>query len=335
MRSAEVVFAPVLSGWIGMPLSPWVTSAVLVALVLVVTLGGGLVAVVASDLAAFALTVVLLPAFAWVAWSSTGGTVALTQLMAELPPGEDVMPTQFIVALVLLTTFTYIASPWYGQRMFAAKDERTAFSAVALSSVVVAGLYVAASLIAISVRMALPPLPNAESALPQALITWAPSGLRGLGFAVLLGIVITTMSSIWNTWVAMAVTDFVPITTLKTSRGFMVILAMVSWVASNLMPDGILGNMILANIPIAALLFGLMGGLYWRGASKAGAWAATISGFVGAVTCWWTLPLYEWWWAVGAVPASVVIGVVFSLALPDPSGHSDDFYARTGAPLIG
>ncbi|MFT6142205.1 MAG: SSS family solute:Na+ symporter [Myxococcota bacterium] len=335
VRSAEVVFAPVLSGWVGMPLSPWVTSAVLVALVLVVTLGGGLMAVAASDLAAFALTVVGLPVFAWVAWSSAGGTEALTQLVAQLPPGEDVMPTRFIIALMLLTTATYVASPWYGQRMFAAKDERTAFSAVALSAILVTGLYVAASVVAICVRMALPPLPNAESALPQALIAWAPSGLRGLGFAVLLGIVITTMSSMWNTWVAMAVTDFIPVTGLKASRLVTIALALVSWFIANLMPDGILGNMILANIPIAALLFGLMGGLYWRGASKAGAWAATITGVVGAVTCWWTLPVYEWWWAVVAVPVSVGAGVVVSLSHPDPPGQSDAFYARTGAPLIG
>jgi hypothetical protein len=41
----------------------------------------------------------------------------------------------------VLTCFTYIAAPWYGLKIFAAKDARTAVLAVALSAFLVFALY--------------------------------------------------------------------------------------------------------------------------------------------------------------------------------------------------
>ena len=332
VRSAELVFAPVLESWVGASLSPWLTSGVLVLLVLAVTLAGGLKAVAASDLAAFVVTLLGLPVLAWMGLRAVGGWSQVTTFYDGFAPGTERLPPRFVASLVLLTAFTYMASPWYGQRMFAAKDERTAFRGVGLSAVLVTGLYMAASVLAMCFRVQVPSLADAQTALPGAISAWAPSGLRGLGFAVLLAVVLSTMSSIWNTWVAMALTDLWAEISLPKSRWATVALALASWVLSNLLVDDILDNMILANVPIAALAFGLLGGLFWGGASRAGAWAATVAGVIGALTCWAFVPLYTWWWAVAAVPLSFVVGVFVSLLWPDPPERAEAFYARTGAP---
>lgn len=334
VRSAELVFAPVLESWVGQELSPWTTSGTLVALVLVLTLGGGLKAVAASDLAAFFISLLGLPALAWMGLRAVGGWGQVTGFFAQQPPGPELLPPRFVASLVLLTAFTYIASPWYGQRMFAAKDERTAFRGVAISAVLVTALYMAASVLAMCFRVLQPALVDAQTAIPGAITAWAPSGLRGLGFAVLLAVVLSTMSSIWNTWVAMALTDSGARISLPRSRWLTVALALASWVLSNLLVDDILDNMILANVPIAALAFGLLGGLFWGRASQAGAWAATVTGILGALLCWRLLPLYTWWWAVGAVPLSFAAGVVVSLLRPDPPERAQAFYERTGAPWL-
>jgi Na+/proline symporter len=220
--------------------------------------------------------------------------------------------------------------------MFAARDERTAFIAVGGAAALVFALYACAVVIAVAARAGLPPLADPQQAVPSALMAWAPVGLRGLGYAVLFAIVVTTMSSIWNTWVAMALADFGRTGDLGASRRLTLAVALASWLLGNLLVDDILDKMILANIPIAALAFGLLGGLYWRRASTAGAWAAAAVGAGAALGLYLTLGdagLYTWWWAVAGIPASFAVGVGASLAWPDrdPS-RAEAFYARVGAP---
>ncbi len=113
---------------------------------------------------------------------------------------------------------------------------------------------------------------------------------------------------------------------------------MASWLVGNLLVDDILDNMILANIPIAALAFGLLGGLLWRGAGRSGAWAALVVAFVGAIAAYlWfgDAGMYTWWWAFAVVPASFVVGIIASKIWPDEVGTHDAFYEKVGQPWIG
>jgi SSS family solute:Na+ symporter len=315
VRSADWIFSPALAELCGRQVSGWLTSAALVTVVLTFTLRGGLVAVAHTDFAAFLATVVALPTLAIVSWWTVGPD-QVASAFAELPPGPTVMPPAFVLSLVALTSYTYLASPWYGQRMFAAESERTAFLAVGISAGVVFALYGTAVAIALPVRAAFPELASPELAVPTALASWAPMGAKGLGYAVLFTIAITTISSIWNTWVTLALTDFGFASNLaNTQRGTLVI-AGVSWVAGNTLVDAILDKMILANIPIASLLFGILGGLFWPGATTAGVWASIFTGFVGAVFCflWFgDAGMYTAWWAFGVVPLSCAVGVAVSL----------------------
>jgi SSS family solute:Na+ symporter len=127
---------------------PALATALLTSLMTVVVLPGGLLSVVRSDIAGFIVTLVLLPALLIVgAWRSevVGG------LSLVFPPDQRVvdpvaqwthatLPFRFVTTLIVLTCFTYIAAPWYGQKIFAAKNDRTAVAAVAWASVLVFAL---------------------------------------------------------------------------------------------------------------------------------------------------------------------------------------------------
>ncbi len=65
---------------------------------------------------------------------------------------------RFVTTLIVLTCFTYIAAPWYGQKIFAARDDRTAFRAVAWSAGLVFLLYGVVVLAAALLRVEQPSL---------------------------------------------------------------------------------------------------------------------------------------------------------------------------------
>jgi SSS family solute:Na+ symporter len=117
--------------------------------VLVVILRGGLASVVRSDVVSFVVTLVLLPALLVIGTmrsAALGGlaTVFPGDQLAVAPPAQwthPALPFWFVTSLIVLTCFTSIAAPWYGQKIFAAKDARTAVLAVALSAFQVFALY--------------------------------------------------------------------------------------------------------------------------------------------------------------------------------------------------
>lgn len=330
LRSAGWIIGPLVHDVWGAPVSDWWTTGLLTLGVLGLTLGGGLVSVAATDFAAFCITLAVLPALAAWSWIQAGGSTGVALAFADVPSGPTLMPPAFVASLMALTALTYIASPWYGQRMFAADSEQTAVRAVGVSAVLVFFLYGCAVITAVAVRARFPALDNPELAVPTALAAWAPIGLRGLGYAVLISVAATTVSSMWNTWVAMATTD------LERSRRLTVLLALFSWLLANLTLDRVLDQMILANVPIAALAPGLVGGLFWRRASSAGAWAGWLVGVLGAITVYGLFGdegMYTWWWAFVVVPVSFVAAAVLSWVRPDSPERATAVYARVGPPL--
>jgi solute:Na+ symporter, SSS family len=111
---------------------PWLGAA-LTAITLAIVLPGGLLSVVRADVIAFLTTIVMLPGlFALGLWRSTaqGGLAsgfAPDQLVVS-PLAQwthPALPFWFVSTLIVLTCATYIAAPWYGQKIFAARNERT------------------------------------------------------------------------------------------------------------------------------------------------------------------------------------------------------------------
>jgi SSS family solute:Na+ symporter len=322
VKSLALLFQPLVPD-MAFPL----LAALLAAVVLAVVLPGGLLSVVRSDLVSFVATAALLPALLAIGWAasrSSGGLAAVfpaDQLV--LNPIEQwahpALPFRFVTTLIVLTCFTYIAAPWYGQKIFAARDERTAFAAAGWSAVLVFLMYGAALLAAACFRVVRPDLVDAQLAVPQMILTWLPPGVRGVGMALLFAAALTTLGGVWTAMAAMVAADFgwTAGTRIGTQRAVLAAFACASWLGGVFLVDDILNRLILANIPVAALAFALLAGFHWKGATPAGAWASVIVGVlwgIGSFVLVGEEGGYTWPWAMYGVPLVFATGTAVSLA---------------------
>jgi len=318
VKSLTLIFAPLVPG-----LSAWALSAVLSLVVVAVVIRGGLMSVVRADQLGFTLTAVLLPLLLFLGWRLLGpGDMA-----AAFPADQRIfspiaqwshpaLPFRFVSTLIVITCFTYISAPWYGQKIFAARDERTAFLAVGISAVFVCALYGATVLGAAVYRAHGTPLDNPETVVPAMIASWLPSGLRGVGIATLFVAALTTLAGVWSAMAAMLNADFKLALTLRAQRLTIGALALLCWLGANVLVDDILNRLILANIPVLALSFALLAGFHWPGATTTGAWASVAVGVAWGVGCFVVVGEaggYTWPWAMGGVPLIFATGTVGSV----------------------
>jgi Na+/proline symporter len=324
VKSLTLLAQPLLPG------VPFVLlSAVLTAVVLLVVLPGGLVSVVRSDVVSFVITLVVLPVLLAI---GIAASAPLGGLAAAFPADQRVfnpvaqwnhpaLPFRFVSTLIVLTCFTYIAAPWYGQKIFAARNERTAFAAVAWAAVLVFVLYGVMVLAAAHFRVVSPALADPQSAVPAMVALWLPAGLRGVGFGVLFAAALTTLAGVWTAMAAMAAADFGWREGRHVAQQRRAVLgfAAASWIGGAFLVDDILDRLILANIPVAALAFALLAGFHWPRASAAGAWASVIVGVAWGVSAFVIVGEsggYTWPWAMYGIPLIFATGIVVSLVTP-------------------
>lgn len=321
VKSMTLLFVPFVPAELPRPL----LSALLTGVVLAAVLPGGLVSVVRADVIGFFASLVVFPAAFWFSWRA-GEAAGLASvfpadqraLAIAAQWSHPALPMRFVFTLVILTCFTYIAAPWYGQKMFAAKDEQTARRAAGISAVLVFVLYGVMVLAASWLRVTFPQLEDPQLAVPTLFSELLPAGLRGVGFAMLFGAALTTLAGVWSAMAAMVAADFTVTSgnTVRRQRGWILFFALCSWTGATFLVDDILNRLILANIPVAALSFALLAGFHWPRATTAGAWASVMVGFLWGVGCFIVVGEaggYTWPWAVYGIPLIMVTGVVVSL----------------------
>jgi len=318
VKSLSLIFAPLFPS-----VSAWTLSGLLTLIVLAVVVRGGLPSIVRSDMVGFGLTVLLLPALLIIGWT----LMPPGALVQVFPPEQRTfnpvaqwtsaaLSFRFVSTLIVLTCFTYIAAPWYGQKIFAARNERTAFLAVGISAVCIFVLYGAMVIGAALYRASAPPLDNAETVVPAMINQWLPSGLKGVGIAMLFTAALTTLAGVWSAMAAMLNADFRLASSVRGQRVTMAALAVLCWLGANLLVDDVLNRLILANIPVAALAFALLAGFHWPRATTAGAWASAVVGVAWGIGCFLVVGEaggYTWPWAMYGLPLIFGTGIVVSL----------------------
>ncbi len=200
LKSLTLLFQPLFP-----MVNPWFMSGSLFLLVLLMSLRGGLVAIIRTDVLSLIFTVLFFPLLALFMWKSS-----------TLPPisypvtfsAEGILPLRFVFSLTILTMFTYILAPWYGQKIFAAETGKIAYRAVIAAAVIIFLLYASVILATAFFRYRGYECSSWEMAFPQLIDRCLPLGIKGFAYALLFATSATTLTGVWNAMAAMAIGDF-------------------------------------------------------------------------------------------------------------------------------
>ena len=325
IKSLTLIFLPIIS------LNQWLLSAILVATVVVLTIRGGLKSIIALDVCSFLFILVFFPLLVYFTHK-----LPQSQIVEHLSlnSSQAILPPKFILSLIFLTMFSYIIAPWYGQKIVAAESPRTAYIAAIIAAMVIFVLYALGIFVNGVLKYKGVTLANIELGFPYVIRHALPSGLQGVAYAVLFFIGASTLAGVWNAMVTLLVGSILKVSSRRdgarciaqnnskdkiSNELIMLLIAIAAYLIANTLIDNILSKMILLNIPIVALSFALLGGFYWRKASRAGAYASIATGIVWGVFCYihfGDAGLYTWYWAAYGIPMLFIVGIAVSLLIP-------------------
>ncbi len=310
IKSLLLLFQPLFPS-----VDPWILSASLLAMIFAMSLRGGLIAIIRTDVWSFVFCVLFFPFLAFFLWKSSHLTPVS---LSSVENAQTLLPLRFVFSLTMLTMFTYILAPWYGQKIFAAQSKRTAFWAVVAAAILVFVLYGSAIIATAFFRYRGYACPSWELALPHLIHQCLPSGMKGIAYALLFATSATTLTGVWSAMASMWVGDFVKKPATNCNRSILATLAFasISYLLANTFVDKVFDKLILANIPVAALSFGLLAGFYWKKASRFGVYLSILTGClcgVGAYAIFGEAGGYTWYWAVYGIPLTFLVGALGSL----------------------
>ncbi len=289
----------------------WLVSGLLISVILIMCLRGGLISIIRTDVLSLILVLLFFPLTALYMWKSS--TLIYTPL-----PSHEILPFRFVFSLIILTMFTYILAPWYGQKIFAAKSAKVAFWSVITAAILIFLLYGSAIVATALLRFRGVESPSWEQALPTLIRSCLPSGVRGCAYALLFATSATTLTGVWNAMTAMWIADFSK-SDSKNSRGSVLAtlcFALSAYVLANTLVDKVFDKLILANIPVAALSFGLLAGFYWKKTTTLGVYVSIVVGCivgVGSYLVYGEAGGYTWYWTLYGIPLIFLSGILCSI----------------------
>ncbi|HAT1844398.1 sodium:solute symporter family protein [Legionella pneumophila] len=310
IKSFTLIFSAVFP-----QMNPWQLSGLLTTAILFMTWRGGLIAIIRTDIISFLIVVIFFPLLLFFVYRLPSPTADHQISFLQM---QQALPTKLIISLILLTMFSYILAPWYGQKVISAESPRVAIQAIVLAAVLVFIFY-GIGVLAVSVlgeKGVI--LTNSEQALPYIIKQVMPVGWQGIGYFVLFLIAVTTLSGVWSAMVTLLIGKIPQSHVTRLNRGltFTVFCAFLSYTLSNLFIDHILNKIILANVPVVALSFALLGGFYWPSANRVGVYVSIIVGLIWGFGCYLKygdVGLYTWYWALYGIPLIFFSGLMGSL----------------------
>ncbi len=110
--------------------------------------------------------------------------------------------------------------------------------------------------------------------------------------------------------------------------------AVLSITLANTLVDKVFDKLILANIPVAALSFGLLAGFYWKKASPQGVVLSIVVGCASGVLAYLIFGEeggYTWYWATVGIPLIFLRG---SAGLYCSRSEPQSFFSHLSLPQL-
>jgi SSS family solute:Na+ symporter len=336
---------------------------------------GGLSAVIATDMIQFIFlsAFVLIMAAVVMSGASAASSISFSQAAASMPdqwwnPLSIGLPMVLIFVFAIVPGWITEQDPW--QKVWAAKSEKSARNGMLLGSFLVAVVFGGCALIAVGLNLVYPEI--ARAGFPMGMANAEPALLNfimGLGTSDLVlafcavGLATAAMSCA-DTFAASGAScisrdiyqrHFRPGASLRemlTINRVSVLLIVAGATLGTFLIDSIIEAIHVATyIASASYFFVLMGGLYWKRATSAGAAASMITGFVLQVGFVWidyanTAPMgkpyletiHPIFMGHGVIPAMAAGGlvlVVVSLLTKTPSTlHLAPFFKDEAERLV-
>lgn len=326
---------------------PVIFSITIVVICLILSITGGLLTAIGIDVVAFIMIMIGIPTILFIGISAAGGFGSLSQVyepkLLSLAPVWDT-EVNFPIALTwgLQILFLYIAAPWYGQRIFSAKNEKVAYTAMLWNTFFIVVLYGMVVLATMFSKVVFPSLDKPEEALPLLIATQSNSLVQGLLLVTLLLVGVSTLIAVWNSAVSIIVNDVVRRYFLKNKGDRQFIIAsricFVIIAASTL----IFGTVFIGNIQNSLLFLSTFTGivaipilisLYWKKYNSLGALSSMISGLAySGIAITLSFPIY--FISPIAVIVATIVGIIVSLATSkNHVTDNQEFYELIESPL--
>lgn len=290
----------------------YAAAIVAIAVSLYVTLGG-LYAVIWTDTIQFSFLALfaIVMAFATVGTVADGGlntsAISVSQLFGNVS-GDWWNPFSIGLPMVLIFSFALIPGwiteqdPW--QKIWSAKDEKSASVGMVLGALMITVIFAVCAVIAIALNNIYPEI--AGMGYPAGMASAEPALLSFVSERFISAPVVVAFSAIGLAAASMSCTDtfstsgascisrdiyqryIKPDATMKemmlVNRASVLFIILAATAGSFIIPNILDAIQIATFIASSSYFFPLMGGLYWKRATKEGAFAGMVIGFIVQVS---------------------------------------------------
>lgn len=329
-------------GNIFLGVNPILFASIVVGICLIVSLAGGLITSIGIDVFAFILMAIGIPLIFILGLNASGGLGNLGQVYeAKLLSLKPVWDTEvnFPTALTwgLQITFMYIGSPWYGQRTFAARSDKIAFTGMLFNMICVVFLYGLVVLATMLARVAMPNLPRPEEALPLLIVNNSVPLIQGFLLVALLFIAISTMIAVWNSAVSILVNDIIGRYLLKNktdryyinlSRLGLVVIATCTLTLGLLFIGSVQASLLYLSTFAGMVAIPILISIFWRRYNTPAALATMAIGLVYSLIAL-LIGLPSYFISPVAAILSLLIGIIitlFTTSKKTEEKHSEFFH---------
>jgi len=287
--TSVIAIGTVMQVLFGLPF--WVSILVGGGVVVVYSAVGGMWSLTLTDIVQFliktiGLMFILLP----ICLARVGGW---DQLVAKLPAASFDFATigwSTILTYFLIYFFGILIGQEIWQRVFTARSERVARLAGAAAGVYCIIYGLVGALIGMAARVLLPDLDNVNNAFAAIVQAGLPEGIRGMVIAAALAAMMSTASAAMLAASTVLAEDLLP--ALRGGRTFthvrshrlLTLLAGLVTLGIALVVDDVLSALTCAyNLLVGGMLVPILGAIWWRRATTAGAIVSMLLGCATAI----------------------------------------------------